>query len=146
MKKMVNGGWSNHIKTRADHYGICLCNVDELPPWHFSHRGIRHGYRYCRSFSSAIISTLYWHNETINVWSHIIASILILLYFFFRWPEVVESEKGTDMDKIVLFFVVVLGNVMPLLSSAICHNFYCINQVFIVYASFSQLSITSFQI
>ena len=129
--KMVNPetGWCADVTKRADSNGICLCTVDELPPWHFQHRGIRNGYRYCRGFTSAIVSTLYWHNETVNIWSHIIASLAILVFFFFKLPAIMEVEHDSFIDKPIIIFVVICGNVIHLLTSAMCHNFYCIDKV-----------------
>lgn len=121
--------WSERVKKRADHNGICLCTVKDLPDWHFQHRGITRGYRYCRDLSSAVKSMFYWHNESINIWSHIIASLGILLYFLTRVLDVLEKDHPALFDKVLVIIVVLVGNIAPLLSSAACHNFYCVNKV-----------------
>jgi hypothetical protein len=125
-----DNGWHPRIIAKADYNGICICTVEDLPSWHFQHRRIKNGYRYCASYKSAILSMSYWHNESINVWSHILAPIGILLYFGSQWSAVTAaSAAGNPWDKWLLASFIVLGNVIPLLCSAACHGFYCVDKV-----------------
>jgi hypothetical protein len=121
--------WDIRVRARADKNGVCLCTVEELPSWHFQHRRIKHGYRYCSSYYSALLSFLYWHNESINTWSHVLAPIGIFWYFTTRWPEIVAHGGGSSFDQKLLAAVIILGNVVPLFCSAFCHNFYCVDKV-----------------
>ena len=125
-------GWSEAIRNRADCNGICLCIVDELPPWHFQHRGIKNGYRYCASNTSVLKSLFYWHNESVNVWSHIVASLCIFVYFLWKWPSISAIQTENNFDQPFLVFTVLFGNILPLLCSAGCHSFYCVNKVMIL--------------
>lgn len=134
-------GWSARVIQKADENGICICKVTDLPAWHFQHRGIAYGYRYCKNVNSALLSSFYWHNESINIWSHVCSCIYLLAHFWYHVDIFVllypllpleETETPTPipplLDRAIVAFVFVFGNVMPLLASAGCHCFYCVNK------------------
>jgi hypothetical protein len=139
LQSISGNGWSMKVKNKADNNGICLCTKNELPSWHFQHRGIFNGYRYCSDFKSAIISLLYWHNETINIWLHYLAGLYMCIIFFYRidynslLTGVSIDNNGNSytialIDRLALIISYFIGNAMPIFASAICHNFYCLNQ------------------
>lgn len=124
-----NNDWSSKIieKAKANKSdGICLCLSNDLPDWHFQHRGIKHGYRYCQDVNSAISSLTYWHNESINIWMHYIAAMLLFLYFLCRFDfSLLNNDK---FDGYLVIVITITGNVVPMFASAFCHNFYCVNK------------------
>lgn len=134
-------GWNTRVKRNVDRNGICICSVEELPSWHFRHRRIKFGYRYCSSsYWSALMTFFYWHNESINTWSHILAPTGIFLYFAANWPELVSLSTGRENDLWILAAVILLGNVIPLFCSAFCHTFYCVDKVCIHCLQFCNIS------
>jgi hypothetical protein len=145
--------WPSTVIKRSDSNGICLCQSYELPSWHFQHRGIINGYRYCNNINSAIISLNYWHNESINIWMHYIAAILLFLYFLYRFDFNILNDN--KYDGYVVIIITIIGNVIPMFASAFCHNFYCINKNIhkicwffdfwaIKYSSFCQIALNFF--
>lgn len=115
-------GWAN----ASSH---CLCTNKELPSWHFQHRGIHFGYRKPNtSFQDIFYSLFRFHNESINIWSHYIAIILILAFFAYQTDGFKLLFRGSIMDNIVLCSNVFFANIMPMFSSAFCHHFYCVDK------------------
>ena len=122
--------WPYRVRKRVDQNGICLCTENELPDWHFQHRQLHSGYRYCASAKSAVISLTYWHNESINIWSHYIVTVYLLCRLTLRLKHFKENFQNEypSLDVIILFVVCLFGCVLPMLTSAVCHNFYCISR------------------
>jgi adiponectin receptor len=80
------------------------------------------------TFLKAAASLFYWHNETINMWTHYLGAACIVWYIFSRWGSslVVDGQLNTE----VVFFVTfnLLGNALPIFLSAFCHQFYCVDK------------------
>lgn len=76
------------------------------------------------------MSLFYWHNESVNMWMHYIASTSLV--FFGYWTlnlgNIDYSDPVLSADMTVLAVSVLLGNVVPIFLSAFCHHFYCVNQ------------------
>ncbi len=66
-----------HLKDRtveAFHRVVCF---EDLPEWMQSDPYIRHGYRkQLSSFNKCYESLFYLHNETVNIWSHLLVGLL----------------------------------------------------------------------
>ena len=55
-------------------------DYDELPEWYRDNKYIRKGYRgWNRSCIYYIKSIFKWHNETLNIWSHLLGAIIFIL-------------------------------------------------------------------
>mmetsp|Transcript_20126 Transcript_20126/g.33672 ORF Transcript_20126/g.33672 Transcript_20126/m.33672 type:complete len:355 (+) Transcript_20126:88-1152(+) len=125
----------------------CLCHAEVLPRWHFKHRRLKSGYRYCPTFKAAFFSLFYWHNESVNVWSHYLSTILLLVFGVYTWLDAdrnaellqLESLRGgtvanfESMETLqpsiwLLFITNIFGNILPIFLSAFCHQFYCISK------------------
>jgi adiponectin receptor len=71
-----------------------LLSYDKIPEWHQDNKFIRHGYRpESISTRACFASWLYMHNETVNIYSHLLPGILFLFgegviyqYFLDRYP------------------------------------------------------------
>mmetsp|Transcript_12073 Transcript_12073/g.26889 ORF Transcript_12073/g.26889 Transcript_12073/m.26889 type:complete len:332 (+) Transcript_12073:73-1068(+) len=112
----------------------CLCCSTDLPRWQFKHRGLKSGYRTCPSFSSAALSLFYWHNESVNMWSHYLCSVGLIAYAVYTWCDsernaaLAEATALPALQSIpLLLATTLLANVFPILASAFCHQFYLIN-------------------
>ena len=80
MSEVPGAGWS--VSGSKKNKQGSICGVDDLPAWHFQHRGIKNGYRCCQSATDAFFSLFYWHNESINIWMHYIACALVLVSIY----------------------------------------------------------------
>jgi predicted membrane channel-forming protein YqfA (hemolysin III family) len=93
------------------------------------------GYRKCPTFQSALLSLFYWHNESMNMWLHYIGSFLMIRKVFFAMEQMekdrllVNSSNSPSWMIIILGICFFFGNCIPFIGSALCHHFYCINQV-----------------
>eukprot|EP01038_Epipyxis_sp_PR26KG_P004089 gene4089-5837_t len=127
-KPVPGDGWATNRK--LNNKSSFLCSKNDIPCWHFTHRGIVGGYRKCETFQSALISLFYWHNESINIWMHYITSSLVLIisYYSFLWFGSDNIIPTAVIDGKFLFASVVIGNVIPMFLSAFCHQFYCVNR------------------
>lgn len=66
---------------------VCACKLVDLKDAAFyvrTNEYILRGYRTnCSSFKNIFKSLFYIHNESVNVWSHIIGSLFVVLFFFY---------------------------------------------------------------
>lgn len=57
-----------------------LLTYDEIPEWYQDNDCIRHGYRpETNSASGCVASWIYLHNETVNIYSHLLPALLFLI-------------------------------------------------------------------
>ena len=73
------------------------------------------------------MSLFYWHNESINIWSHYVAAVLLSVYLY-KIQSVFDLAGNIGYDRQVLSVSIVGGNIVPMLFSAFCHQFYCVNK------------------
>jgi hypothetical protein len=110
----------------------CLCEAPHNPEWQFQHRQLYYGYRTCDTFYEAFMSLFYFHNEFVNIWLHYIGTILLLWktysYYSFYAPQMMNAPTEYQYDFYLLFICVLMGNSFPILTSGLCHHFYCVSQ------------------
>eukprot|EP01033_Poteriospumella_lacustris_P014649 gene14649-10475_t len=129
--------------------GCWLCAARDLPDWHFRHRHVKGGYRQCRTFFEAFWSIFQWHNESINIWSHLLGSLLLVrkviitaqALYGIAFDDTIggsdalissqrvaigDTLSTNDLQMFLWFLILcmVLGSVVPIGSSAFCHTFY----------------------
>lgn len=96
-----------------------LCTYDELPKWHQDNELVLAGYRPpSNSVRTSFESWFYMHNETINIFSHLIPGIYFLaahglIYHFFE----VHYPKSSNMDRLIFAFFFSMVTVCFLMSS-----------------------------
>lgn len=97
-----------------------LLNAHELPDY-VVYRLILHGYRAPGNAYDAFLSLFEFHNQSVNVWTHLLGA----LFFVLRTPPVLASlwDDGASASEtaFVLLFVACLQ--LQLLSSAMYHLF-----------------------
>lgn len=77
----------------------------------------------------AVNSLFEWHNESINIWSHYLTSIAILIYTYYITDKGrLIFSSGTKFDQILFFASIFFANCIPMFTSAVCHQFYFVNQ------------------
>ncbi|KAI5805529.1 hemolysin-III related-domain-containing protein [Peziza echinospora] len=98
------------------------CVWDELPSWQQDNHYIRSGYRHAsNSFLKSIHSLTYLHNESINVYTHLIGTLLLLLLSYIlstSLPALYATSTTRDLLAFTSFF---LGGVLCLGISAAYH-------------------------
>ena len=96
----------------------------EAPAWLATNRYILTGYRVYFSFSLALASLLRWHNETMNIWTHIVASALAV-YLLVTLPPYAASLGGGHYAPFALYLA---AGVAAFVASSTYHTFSCCSQ------------------
>jgi adiponectin receptor len=95
--------------------------VDNLPPWYLSNPHKKNGYRPPGKGWGFYASSIFaWHNETVDIWSHMVASIFhlcVLVEVFYR--------DGIDRrDRSVLIITHLTSVLAMYVCSSFAHCFY----------------------
>lgn len=61
-----------------------------------------------------------WHNDTVNIWSHIIGLIICIVLFMIEVNK--ENETGLNKFPIYVFYI---GSAIMFISSSTMHLLYC---------------------
>jgi len=99
-----------------------LLHYYELPfPWR-ENKYIVFGYRFQSNHKYAVKSICSCHNETSNIWSHLLGAIILLYICFVEFPssDLFKANSFTDNSIIYLFLI---AGVKCLLSSTFWHTF-----------------------
>jgi len=89
------------------------------------------GYRDSDSFSSCCKSVFAIHNETGNIWTHLIASLVYLYFLIYCWST--NFFHGEELSNKIIF-------TLGILSAVICYTFSS------VYHTFKSLSMDSYKL
>eukprot|EP00055_Hartaetosiga_balthica_P005563 m.16513 g.16513 ORF g.16513 m.16513 type:complete len:562 (+) comp4630_c0_seq1:126-1811(+) len=99
-----------------------LKTIEYIPKWMSDNEFILSGYRpELLSFTRCVHSLSYVHNETGNIYTHLLGGIIFILYAYY----VIRYQIQTALEDKVLFGVFWTAAVACLISSAIFHTFYC---------------------
>ena len=95
---------------------------DQLPSWQQDNHYIRSGYRLpSGSYLGSFQSLGYLHNETVNVYSHLIGAIVAILAAVLLFSALGKRYPLADMDDILVLSCYFLGAVACLGMSATYH-------------------------
>lgn len=94
-----------------------LVMAAELPGWYTTQPYVKSGYRRCCSFRECSVSVFHKHNETVNIWMHLPVSIALIPYLWWKMPP--------GSDNFMVYLSVFIGNIQILMTSALCHTYYC---------------------
>lgn len=101
-----------------------LCNWEELPEWQKDNHYIETGYvRETNSFKRCFESLGYLHNETVNIYSHLVPgmSFLLLLVVSVVYFFPIEIYESTSVVDLVIIGLFLLGLSACLTLSSIFH-------------------------
>ncbi|KAI1311604.1 hypothetical protein EDD11_003344 [Mortierella claussenii] len=102
------------------------CTWDELPLWMHDNPAILTGYRReTFSYRKCLASLGYLHNETVNIYSHLLGALICIIgapFVYFSLFDVLDTIKWTD---VAVFYVFLAGAVICLSMSASFHTFSC---------------------
>eukprot|EP01080_Neovahlkampfia_damariscottae_P005595 gene5595-9410_t len=95
---------------------------------HIMHRDNPHlieGYRKmpAGSYWDCLLSIFTLHNETINIWSHLLPGLLWVYSLFFVIPKLLVN--GTFMEKLIAGYLYPIGAIMVFTGSTLFHIFKC---------------------
>ncbi|GLB07713.1 hypothetical protein AtubIFM57258_003074 [Aspergillus tubingensis] len=85
-----------------------LVSYDEIPEWYQDNEFIRHGYRpVSNSTHACFASWLYLHNETVNIYSHLVPAVFFLASegMFYQYLQVKYPEATLSDHAIFAFFL-----------------------------------------
>ncbi|KAF9328808.1 hypothetical protein BG006_008083 [Podila minutissima] len=103
-----------------------LCTWAELPAWMQDNPAILTGYRReTFSYRKSLASLGYLHNESVNIWSHLLgalAFVIISPIAYFRVIGVLDTVQWTDIG---VFYAFIAGAIICLSMSASFHTFCC---------------------
>lgn len=114
------------LKEPGSPSGPRLLNRDEVPSWYGHNPYIRTSYRpVTPSISRCLSSLLYLHNETVNVYSHLIPATIALLgngllyvYFSASFPDATWADQ-------LVFHIYLTTSVICFGISSAYHTFLC---------------------
>ncbi|KAI4140689.1 MAG: hypothetical protein LQ340_007821, partial [Diploschistes diacapsis] len=84
-----------------------LISYEDLPtPWRINPH-ITKGYRFCESSVECVVSVFTVTNESVNIWSHALGFIFVLMLAFYYFPNSLNYNLSTNLDIffVALFFV-----------------------------------------
>jgi adiponectin receptor len=95
---------------------------DDLPDWRRDNVFIRSGYRSTRdSYRHSLLSLFYLHNESVNIWSHLIGAIVAVLGAAYLYNVVHPRYETSDSSDVLVFGCFIGGAVLCLGMSATYH-------------------------
>lgn len=101
-----------------------LLLFDELPAWAQDNEHIHSGWRSeSNSYSECIKSMCYIHNETGNIYSHLLAAVWMVLLGSWWSSYANDHYPATSSDDAIVFFLFFLGGTVCYLLSTAYHVF-----------------------
>jgi adiponectin receptor len=76
--------------------GVRLRTYDELPAWLTDNPHLLSGYRLYTTYTENWYSTLQWHNETVNIWTHWLGSLLFIGVIFYSAISLSPNATAAD--------------------------------------------------
>ncbi|GAM83420.1 hypothetical protein ANO11243_014080 [Dothideomycetidae sp. 11243] len=102
--------------------GERLLFYDEIPPWQKDNEYLLSGYRpTSNSWLLSFQSVLQWHNETINIHTHVAGSFIFALFPIHFYHTYYQHVAGAVAIDAVLFTIYFLGVSVCFACSATCH-------------------------
>ncbi|KAL0236734.1 hypothetical protein PCE1_000132 [Barthelona sp. PCE] len=94
---------------------LCYCTYRQAPDFLKGNSGICDYYRFNYSHSMALRSIFKWHNQTLNLWTHLLGALL--MFFCYQWWAVDEYS--------VVFKFITIGPAITQFFSGVFHMFGC---------------------
>ncbi len=89
---------SNRNRSIQNSFGNLLVSISDAPEYVKDNMNVLTGYRKEMSVVKALQTIFMWHNETLNIWSHLLASISFMTFMFLfifnnasdkhKWPMI----------------------------------------------------------
>ena len=102
---------------------MSLVSVEDLPTWYTTiYPNIDKGYRAPRSPYSTFLSMFEWHNETLNIYTHLLPG------FFWLFGLLTSRAPECSPECKYLFYAGHFGAAVMGISSGIGHTFFIVNR------------------
>lgn len=99
-----------------------LLTYDELPhPWK-ENPYITRGYRFCRNYADCVYSVVGVHNETCNIWSHLMGFFAMVGLAFYHLPQTTSWQEASGTDRAVMITFLIAA-MKCLVCSSVWHTF-----------------------
>jgi len=101
---------------------VPLLDFKNAPSFVLDNPFIISGYRSQLSFTDCIKSIFVFHNETLNIWTHLIGTVVFLLYLLYAMVFIIRDESFTTK---LIFGISSITVISIYFSSALYHTFKC---------------------
>lgn len=120
--KLTADSMNRSIQAALSAAATRLLTYDELPvPWQ-GNPYIKRGYRFSHNYVDCVVSMVRLHNETCNIWTHLIGFVAMLTVALFHWPTTLSWQESTAMDKFTML-VFLVAAMKCLVCSTVWHTF-----------------------
>jgi predicted membrane channel-forming protein YqfA (hemolysin III family) len=82
-------------------------------------------YRLDYSFLDALFSLFFWHNETLNIWTHLLGFFLALAWMWYSLHSWLKDSESSDK---LFFLLLMLSSQFQMVCSTFHHWFGCMNR------------------
>jgi len=97
-----------------------LLKYDEVPGYQKTNPYIRTGYRSPQRLGQCLRSVLSLHNETINIWTHLLG--FIIFFFLFFW-DLCDPPNNVTWQDFALILTIIICYQLSMIMSTIFHTF-----------------------
>ncbi|RIA86658.1 hemolysin-III related-domain-containing protein [Glomus cerebriforme] len=105
---------------------LLTCNYGDLPTWLQDNRDILKGYRRPTfSYVKCVKSLFYIHNESVNIWSHLVGAIAFIILGFATYFYVLMKQPYVKTWDFFVFYMFLLGAMICLAFSSTFHTLCC---------------------
>ncbi|KAG5465874.1 hypothetical protein CUR178_00589 [Leishmania enriettii] len=114
-----------NLLTRGRKGVLPLYHFDEIPHWQRYNPHIRGGYRAFYTAKMCFESLLGWHNETINVYSHLLTFVAFLVFTMLLYTTVLSkaiTAPSLNSSKLI-YGIFCFGCLLCMLNSSLYHLF-----------------------
>lgn len=82
------------IKEKPIRQESFIASIDDCPPHLIDNEYIKSGYRlYFSNFKELLRSLFMWHNETINVWTHLLGALMVIFLIFYTGFYITSNKE-----------------------------------------------------
>ncbi|KAJ9604594.1 hypothetical protein H2200_010708 [Cladophialophora chaetospira] len=100
-----------------------LVHWDDLPHWQQDNHYIQTGYRKASySYSRSLQSILHWHNESVNIWTHLLPATLCLPFAIFLYNALKPRYEQASQADVIAMGCFFCGSAFCLGMSAFFHT------------------------
>ena len=112
-QRQSKSSYPSNIPTQKPTYHHSLLSWDDLPDWSKDNEYIKSGFRQTsNSYTDSFLSCFYVHNETGNIYSHLIATLWMMGLPIFYYPHAKRQYPDANTDDWIVFGLFFLGGAL----------------------------------
>ncbi|CAH0021536.1 unnamed protein product [Clonostachys rhizophaga] len=121
----INAG-KHGMRHYFDSYPPRLLSVTEIPSWYSNNSFVRSGYRpVTQSVSRCVQSLAYLHNETVNIYTHLVPALVSLAASFFFHAFFLSNYPKAIWQDEVIFQIYLTTTIFCFGISSVYHTLVC---------------------